>query len=98
MIAQIRSGKHPVSTPTQTTGGLAIKRAHSAGPDELQFRIELCDSSGNVTRRIARCRYIETARAAFKWAREQYPRATLLLRQGDKVLAESRPPTASADT
>lgn len=57
---------------------------------ERAFRIEeRHPTDDRVLRLIARCDDLETARAAFKWAREQYPTAKLVLRQREKVVGES---------
>jgi hypothetical protein len=60
-------------------------------PMNLPFSIEQrADHSGaDVRRVIARCDRLDTARAAFRWAREQYPRAWVVLREGGQVIEEA---------
>ena len=52
---------------------------------------ELRREEDESVRVVARCDHIETARAVLKWAREQYPSARLIIRDGEQIIADTAP-------
>ena len=60
----------------------------------LVFRIERSDESGQKL--VCACDNIETARAALRWAQQQYPAERLVLRNGEQIVAQSGIPNRTS--
>jgi hypothetical protein len=62
----------------------------AAQHDKLPYRIELCSEDKNAPERLlALALNSALARAIFKAARKEYPGGRVLLRRGDRIVADS---------
>jgi hypothetical protein len=74
----------------ERTAKIARIGSPPAQHDKLPYRIELCGEDKNVPERVlALALNSALARAIFKAARKEYPGRRLLLRRGDRTVADS---------
>lgn len=74
----------------ERTTKIARISSPAASHDKLPYRIELCGEDQNEpARMLALALHSALARAIFKAAQKEYPGRRLLLRHGDRTVADS---------
>jgi hypothetical protein len=83
LTAASRETQMPSTTPRSRT------------PDALPYRIELWDGAADERRILARAISAQLARAIFRAASDEHPESRILLRRGNRIVADSDAKTAS---
>jgi hypothetical protein len=74
----------------ERTTKIARISSPAAQHDKLPYRIELCGEDANAPERVlALALNSALARAIFKAAQKEYPGRRILLRRGDRTVADS---------
>ena len=71
---------------------MSVEESRSAPPEDLPYRIELWadgDRRG-IERVVARAASVQLAHAIFRAVRNEHPGRRITLREGEKIVADSR--------
>lgn len=71
---------------------MAADESHSPPAEDLPYRVELWgDGDGHgVERVVARAASVQLAHAIFRAVRNEHPGRRITLREGDRIVADSR--------
>ena len=57
--------------------------------EDLPYRVELWGDGGGIERVVARAASVQLAHAIFRAVREEHPERRIILRDGERIVADS---------
>jgi hypothetical protein len=69
---------------------MSADASHSPPAEDLPYRVELWGDGDGIERVVARAASVQLAHAIFRAVRNEHPGRRITLREGEKIVADSR--------